>query len=167
MSLINQGRRRILQLAAIATPALALGNWSARGARQGVWTADGKLRFFNEPDGIHWASADGTRGGLFLPLGLSFALKPGSVSPDNRSLAYTALDRRTGSNIWTAPIHLRDGKPVAGTPASFFHGGTFDVNPCFSADGCRITYASLEAGTWTSQMRSFPAERSAWQQRSA
>ncbi len=156
MSSTSQARRRILKLAVIAAPTLAMGAWLNTSQRRTVWTADGQFRFFSAPDGIHWASADGTRGGILLPLGLSFALTPGSVAPGSGHLAYSALDRRTGSNIWTVPVHLRDGHLIAGTSAAFFHSGAFDVNPRFSPDGRRITYASREAGTWNVEVRSFP-----------
>jgi hypothetical protein len=155
MSPTNQSRRRILQLATIAVPSLAAGAWLGTSAPGAAWTANGKFRFFSAPDGIHWASADGARSGLFLLLGASFALTPGSVAPRKNHLAYSALDRRTGSNIWTVPFELRSDRPIAGKPRAFFHSGTFDVTPLFSADGQRITYASRAAGKWIMQARSF------------
>jgi hypothetical protein len=138
-----------------AAPSLAAGAWLGTSAPRAAWTADGKFRFFSAPDGLHWASADGARSGLFLPLGASFALTPGSVAPRSNHLAYCALDRRTGSNIWTVPFQLCNDHPIAGKPVAFFHSGAFDITPLFSADGQRITYASREAGNWNFRARSF------------
>jgi hypothetical protein len=79
------------------------------------------------------------------------------MAPDTSHLTYSALDRRTGSNIWTVPILLLDGLPVAGAPAQFFHSGTFDVQPRFSPDGRRISWAAREAGRWSIREREFNA----------
>jgi hypothetical protein len=124
--------------------------------KQVARSSDLELEFHSAPDGIHWIRADGTSG-LFLPLGTAFALTPGSMAPGNGYLTYSALDRRTGSNIWTVPILLRDGLPAAGTPARFFHSGTFDVQPRFSPDGRRISWAAREAGRWSIREREFNA----------
>jgi Tol biopolymer transport system component len=107
------------------------------------------------PDGIHWASADGRQRGLFLPLGTSYVLIPGSIAPQGGHLAYSALDRRTGSSIWTVSVQPGDAGPVAGRPVAFFHSGAFDVEPRFSEDGRRLAYASLEAGSWKLRVRRF------------
>lgn len=156
MSPTNQDRRLLLQLAVLAAPALAAGAWLGLSPKQVARRSDLELKFHSAPDGIHWIHADGTSG-LFLPLGTAFALTPGSTSPGNGHLTYSALDRRTGSNIWTVPVLLRDGQPVAGTPARFFHSGTFDVQPRFSQDGRRISWAAREAGRWSIREGEFKA----------
>ncbi len=149
-------RRHLLQLAVLAAPALATGAWLGLSPKHVARSTGHQLKFHSAPDGIHWVRADGT-GGLFLPLGTAFALTPGSMAPGNGHLAYSALDRRTGSNIWTVPILQREGQPVAGTPARFFHSGTFDVQPQFSPDGRRISWAAREAGGWSIREREFKA----------
>ncbi len=156
MSSTHQDRRLLLQLTVFAAPALAAGAWLGMNPKQMARSTELELRFHTAPDGIHWRRTDGTSG-LFLPLGTAFALTPGSMTPDRRHLAYTALDRRTGSNIWTVPILLRDGQPVAGTPARFFHSGSLDVQPRFSPDGQRISWAAREAGRWSIREREFRA----------
>ncbi len=142
----SQTRRQLLLLATAAAPAVALGAW--RRSRHG---------FFSAPDGIRWKGVGAIHDRLFLPLGMSFALQPGALTPDRRYLVYTALDRRTGSNIWTVPVLWNDGEPLAGMPAPYFHSGAFDTDPRFSRDGQRIAWASLAAGRWNLREREFPS----------
>jgi hypothetical protein len=147
----SHDRRRVLKIAVAALPLAACAGWQLRQQRA-IWSSDERFGFFRARDGLYWTTRDG-RDGVFLPLGLSHALTPWSISPDMRHLAYTALDRRTGSNIWVAPILWKD-HPVAGTPAPFHHG-SFDIRPRFSSDGRQLTWEARVAGAWQQRMRPF------------
>jgi hypothetical protein len=148
----SHDRRRVLKIAVAALPLAACAGWSL-GRQRGIWSSDKRFGFFRARDGLYWTTRDG-REGMFLPLGLSYSLTPWSISPDHRHLAYTALDRRTGSNIWVAPI-LWQGHPVADRPEAFHHG-SFDPSPRFSSDGRQLTWEARVAGAWQRRMHPFP-----------
>jgi hypothetical protein len=149
-------RRQVLQMAGGAVPLLALGS-SFDTVSHCACSSDGRHQFSARRDGIHWTDTVTGKSRLFLPLGTSFAMQPGAIAPDLRHLVYTALDRRTGSNIWTVPIVWRNGAPDAGTPAPFFHSGAIDMDPRFSRDGKRIAWTALAGGTRHSREREFPS----------
>lgn len=150
----NQTRRLLLQLATLTAPVIALGQ-TLTDHTQEIWTKGQQHRFYRAPGGLFWSDRHGTRGGLFLPLGLSHALLPDALSPDGRHLAYTALDRRTGSTIRVAQIRWQDNTPTAGPSVAVTHGETTDLAARFTPDGKHLVWASLQAGHWTLQQRQF------------
>ena len=80
-----------------------------------------------------------------LPATLPGSVKHLAVSPDNRSLAYSAS--WLNSNLQSVPVSSDSGE-AAGPPVALTRdSGSRNTTPAFSPDGKRIVFASGHAGT--------------------
>jgi serine/threonine-protein kinase len=131
-----------------------------------VWSPDGKHIAFNSKAGrfgIGWVRSDGAGEPQRL-LESENDLVPQCFSPDGRRLAYSKVDMKTGSDIWTLPLDTTDpDHPKPGKPEPFL-GTTFDERvPMFSPDGRWIAYQSNETGANEIYVRPFPGPGGKWQ----
>jgi eukaryotic-like serine/threonine-protein kinase len=119
------------------------------------WTPDGRrLVFgFSEAGGdpqISAMAADGGGSRESILAGAKFALFPGSVSPDGRTLAYEEAVTDDNADIWVLPL-AGDRRPVPFVKTPF---NEFD--PEFSPDGRFLAYVSNESGRFEVYVRPFP-----------
>jgi serine/threonine-protein kinase len=130
--------------------------WAGSGTP--VWSPDGKHLAFGTRNGISWIRSDGAEDPQRLLESPNEIVSPWSFSPDGRWLAYFAISRNTGFDLWTQPLDLRDpDHPKPGKPEPFLVTPTDEVVPRFSPDGRWIAYRSNESGTPEIYVRPFPA----------
>jgi len=75
---------------------------------------------------------------------------PSSVSSDGKSLAYTAVDPVTATDIWILTL------PPASSARPFVKTNFSEGNAAFSPDGRWLAYQSNESGRFEIYVRSFP-----------
>jgi serine/threonine-protein kinase len=131
-----------------------------------VWTPDGKhLIYGSQGDSyaLWWRRADG--GGEPVKLIEEKAtIRPYSVSPDGRTLAYHALNGTNALDIYTMALDLTDpDRPKPGTPQTFLGTPAMERYPAFSPDGRWIAYNSTESGTDEIYVRPYPGPGGRWQ----
>ena len=130
--------------------------------RYPVWTQDGKHLIFGSglnaagEFGIQWIRADGAS--QPEPLFVSKEdLRPYSLTPDGRRLAFQQLGANAHNSIWTLPLDQSDPEhPKPGKPELYLQDAADNVDPALSPDGRWMAYASNEAGPYNVLVRPFP-----------
>ena len=107
------------------------------------WSPDGKQIFFRWADGSI-GTVPGNGGELRIHPGLGggrktgfFIIYPGagnSISPDGKSIVFSAQGAKGGANIYTIPVE-------GGEPKQITSGGSY---PCWSPDGRWIAYMASD-----------------------
>jgi len=107
------------------------------------WSPDGKQIFFRWADGSI-GTVPGNGGELRIHPGLGggrktgfFIIYPGagnSISPDGKSIVFSAQGAKGGANIYTIPVE-------GGEPKQITSGGSY---PCWSPDGRWIAYMAFD-----------------------
>jgi Tol biopolymer transport system component len=120
----------------------------------GCWSSDGsRIAFESNRNGlfdIYVKPANGARPESALIAGGSQFKHPFSWSPDDRLLAFYALDAKTGFDLWLAPT---DG---SGPPRVFLQTPFQEQFPAISPDGRWMLYNSDESGRSEEYVQSFP-----------
>jgi serine/threonine protein kinase/Tol biopolymer transport system component len=125
-----------------------------------VWSADGRrLVFRSNRNGASDLFAKAASGAadeqplLVTPENKS----PQDVSPDGRTLLYTVLTQKTGTDLWALPLD-GDKKPFPILQSAFD-----EMDAQFSPDGHWIAYESNQSGRSEIFVRPFPQSRGQWQ----
>lgn len=82
---------------------------------------------------------------------------PQDFSPDGRTLLYTVLTQKTGTDLWALPLD-GDKKPFPVLQSAFD-----EMDAQFSPDGHWIAYESNQSGRSEIFVRPFPQSRGQWQ----
>jgi Tol biopolymer transport system component len=125
-----------------------------------VWSADGRrLVFRSNRNGAYDLFEKAASGAadeqplLVTPENKS----PQDFSPDGRTLLYSVLTQKTGTDLWALPLD-GDKKPFPVLQSAF---DELDAN--FSPDGRWIAYESNQSGRSEIFVRPFPQSRGQWQ----
>jgi serine/threonine-protein kinase len=104
------------------------------------WTPDGtRIAFGTRTGKIFWKPADGSGQREELSHG-EYPRRPGSFSPDGKTLAFVELHPSRQGDIWLMPLDGdRKAQPLLATDAN-------EVTPKFSPDGHWLAYVSNETG---------------------
>src|SRR5262249_16444061 len=131
-----------------------------------VWAPDGRHVIYGSQGStyaIWWRRADGGGEPQKLIEDKS-TIRPYSISPDGRRLAYHALGPNTALDLYTMPLDLTDpDHPKAGKPEVFLSTPAMERYPAFSPDARWIAYNSTESGTDEIYVRPFPGPGGHWQ----
>jgi serine/threonine protein kinase/Tol biopolymer transport system component len=126
------------------------------------WTPDGKRVVYssdkNGTQSLSWRLADGSgpEERLFTGPGLP---RPGSFTPDGRSLLYVATDPKTVQDIWVLPLEGGEARK----PHVFLQSPFGEFTPFLSPDGRWVAYLSNESGRPEVYVRPFPGPGGKWQ----
>jgi Tol biopolymer transport system component len=125
------------------------------------WAPDGRHILFSSvrhggAQNLYWMRADG--GGEAARITESSAVHfAGSIAPDTRRIAYTAVDPESGYDLWTVAIEGGDtDRPRAGTPEPFLRTRFNELSPAISPDGKWVAYTSNETGRSEVFVQRFP-----------
>ena len=104
------------------------------------WTPDGtRIAFGTRTGKIFWKPADGSGQREELSHG-EYPRRPGSFSPDGKTLAFVEMHPSRQGDIWLMPL---DGDRKA---QPFLASDANEVTPKFSPDGHWLAYVSNETG---------------------
>ena len=124
-----------------------------------VWSADGRhlvFRTYGVSRAFWWVRTDGTGEPVQLRDDNSGDVGPDSLSPDGRTLIYSAPREDGNEDMWTMALDLADvDHPKAGMPQAFFHSAANESRPAFSPDGRWVAYESNESGSAEIYVRAF------------
>jgi Tol biopolymer transport system component len=108
-----------------------------------VWSPNGRMVVFNSDRkgrlDLYRKASDGT-GAEELVYSDGLDKYPNSWSPDGRFLLYSAIDPKTGYDIWVLPLE------AAAKPYPLLQTRFFERNAQFSPDGRWVAYISDESG---------------------
>jgi dipeptidyl aminopeptidase/acylaminoacyl peptidase len=126
-----------------------------------VWALDAKhIVFQTEEPGkysLQWIRSDGAGEAQRL-FESTNELRPYSLSPDAKRVAFAERNPETGFDLWTLPLDTSDQEhPKAGTAELFLRTRQDEQDPAFSPDGHWIAYASTTSGVSELFVRPFPA----------
>jgi Tol biopolymer transport system component len=125
-----------------------------------VWSSDGRRLIFrsarNGAFGLFEKAADGAADEQPILADLENKA-PQSWSPDGRTLLFTVLNQKTGSDLWALPLE-GDKKPFPVLQTAFD-----EMDAQFSPDGRWIAYESNQSGQSEIFVRPFPESRGQWQ----
>jgi len=124
-----------------------------------AWTPDGsRVVFRGTREGLRnlfWKAANGSDQEERLTTSENLQT-PVSVSPDGKHVAFGAVDRVDGYDIWIMPL---DGTR---TPQVFLKTPALENGPHFSPDGRWIAYFSDESGRSEIYVQPFPGPGGKW-----
>ena len=119
--------------------------WSVPGHDAGVWTRDGRHLVARGSHGVVWLPAfGGEPRSLIESPNISV---PWTFAPDDRRLAFAAMDSATVFDLWTVPLEKRGDTLRAGSPTVILRSRFFETFPAISPDGRWLAYASNESGS--------------------
>jgi eukaryotic-like serine/threonine-protein kinase len=104
---------------------------------------------------MFWRLADGS--GLEELLITSANPRPGSMTPDGKTLLFADIGAKTGNDIWVLPL---EGERKAHV---FLQTPFAETTPRLSPDGRWVAYLSDESGTGEVYVRPFPGPGGKWQ----
>ena len=125
-----------------------------------VWSGDGRrLVFRSNRNGAYDLFEKAANGAADeQPLLVTPENKaPQDFSPDGRTLLYTVLTQKTGTDLWALPLD-GDKKPFPVLQSAFD-----EMDAQFSPDGHWIAYESNQSGRSEIFVRPFPQSRGQWQ----
>ena len=123
-----------------------------------VWSADGRTIIYaadrHGPPHIHARDVNGGDERQVVPPMTSGAQFPAAVTPDGRSVLFSALNGDTGTDIFIAPLD------ASGPAVAFVHSKASDFGASPSPDGRWLAYQSDESGRSEVYVRPFRDDRS-------
>jgi serine/threonine-protein kinase len=128
---------------------------SGQYASNPIWNSDGRFLLYQAAGGIFWARTDGAgKPQLLIP---SKAMPMiGSLTPDNRWLAYSEQASGAEAEIRVLPLESNSGQWRAGEPRLFLKTANLDTQAAFSPDGRWLAYMNAEGGRYEVYVRAFP-----------
>jgi serine/threonine-protein kinase len=135
--------------------------------QQPEWAPDGQHLVYSgrtgSSFGLWWTRADGAGEPQRLLESQSF-VAPSSISADGKRIAFHEWTTKTGWDIWTLPIDIRDAEhPKPGQPQAFLATPQDEVSASFSPDGRWIAYMSPEPGSRGISVRPVSGPGGPWQ----
>jgi serine/threonine-protein kinase len=135
--------------------------------QQPEWAPDGQHVVYTGRTGtsfgLWWARADGAGEPQRLLESGAF-VAPSSISADGKRVAFHQWTSKTGWDIWTLPIDIRDPEhPKPGQPEPFLATPQDEVSASFSPDGHWIAYMSPDPGSRGISVRPVSGPGGPWQ----